>query len=372
VSESPRSLIEVEDLYVAYPSRKRLFRPTPPPVQAVNGVSFSIERRRTFGLVGESGSGKSTLARAMLQLVPITSGAIRLDGDDVTEVAPRSLGQYRRRVQAVLQDPYSSLNQAHDVSVIVGDPITVHRSVRRGRARDALVVELLDQVGLSPDFLHRYPAQMSGGQRQRVSLARALAVQPDLIIADEATSALDVSIQSQVINLLRRVQREEQVALLVISHDLEVVRHISDEVGVMYLGTLVERGNAEDLYSDPTHPYTAMLIASIPVPDPVEQAGRRALRRRVTIDAEPPSPAALPPGCPFANRCPLAMEICLVETPPAVVAWHGGTVRCHAHTSGPTLGGAGVSDRLSIGDGVDMVSNGSSQSASTDRARRPT
>jgi oligopeptide/dipeptide ABC transporter ATP-binding protein len=204
----------------------------------------------------------------------------------------------------------------------------------------------LAHVGLRADFLHRYPAHMSGGQRQRVSIARALAVRPDLIIADEATSALDVSIQSQVINLLRDVQRDDGVALLVIAHDLEVVRHMSDEVGVMYLGSLVERGGADDLYRGPTHPYTAMLIASIPVPDPAEQAKRRTARQRVTIDAEPPSPAALPPGCPFANRCPLAMDVCRTEPPPVVEAWHGGTVRCHAHTSGPTLGGANVSDHL--------------------------
>lgn len=337
------TLLEVDDLHVGYPGRRRLLQPAPPTIRAVNGVSFSLDRRRTFGLVGESGSGKSTLARALLQLVPIAAGSLRLDGDDVTRVKRSNLREYRRRVQAVLQDPYSSLNQAHDVSVIVGDPITVHRGVRRGRARDELVVELLDHVGLTADFLHRFPRQMSGGQRQRVSLARALAVQPDLVIADEATSALDVSIQSQVINLLRRVQREEGVALLLIAHDLEVVRHMSDEVGVMYLGNLVERGGADELYRDPTHPYTAMLIASIPVPDPDGQAERRAARRRLTIDAEPPSPAALPVGCPFANRCPLAMDVCHREPPPEVVAWHGGTARCHAHTSGPTLGGAGVS-----------------------------
>jgi oligopeptide/dipeptide ABC transporter ATP-binding protein len=340
------SLLEVDEVHVTYPGRQRLFRHAPPPIRAVNGVSFELDRHRTFGLVGESGSGKSTLARALLQLVPIASGHIRLDGADVTSVPPRGRRAYRRRVQAVLQDPYSSLNQAHDVSVIVGDPITVHRGIRRGRERDELVVQLLAEVGLSADFLRRYPAHMSGGQRQRVSIARALAVRPDLIIADEATSALDVSIQSQVINLLRHVQRVDGVALLVIAHDLEVVRHMSDEVGVMYLGSLVERGRADDLYRGPTHPYTAMLIASIPVPDPAKQSKRREARQRVTIDAEPPSPAALPPGCPFANRCPLAMDVCKIEPPPAVKAWHGGTVRCHAHTSGPTLGGATVSDHL--------------------------
>jgi ABC-type oligopeptide transport system ATPase subunit len=236
-------LLAVDGLHVTYPGRRRLLRPAPPPVRAVDGVSFTIERRRTFGLVGESGSGKSTLARALLQLVPVTSGSVLLDGADVTRVPPSQLRGYRRRVQAVLQDPYSSLNQAHDVSVIVGDPITLHRGIRKGRHRDERVVALRASVGLPPTLLHRYPAQLPGGQRQRVSLARALAVQPDLVIADEATSALDVSVQSQVINLLRRVQREESVALLVIAHDLEVVRHMSDEVGVMYLGTLVERGS---------------------------------------------------------------------------------------------------------------------------------
>lgn len=344
MTEQP--LLRVEDLHVTYPGRRRLFRPPPPPIRAVNGVSFELDRHRTFGLVGESGSGKSTLARALLQLVPIASGRVELDGADVTTVAPRDRRAYRRRVQAVLQDPYSSLNQAHDVSVIVGDPITVHRGVRRGRERDELVVDLLAEVGLRPDFLHRYPAEMSGGQRQRVSIARALAVRPDLIIADEATSALDVSIQSQVLNLLRQVQRDDGVALLLIAHDLDVVRHMSDEVGVMYLGTLVERGGADELYRGPTHPYTAMLIASIPVPHPAQQAARRADRQRVTIDAEPPSPARLPPGCPFANRCPLAMDVCRTEPPPVVEAWHGGTVRCHVHTSGPAIGGADISDHL--------------------------
>ena len=341
-------LLRVDEIHVAYPGRTRFLRRAPEPIRAVNGVSFDLAPRRTFGLVGESGSGKSTLARALLQLVPTTAGRIELDGVDVTNVSRRDMRAYRRRVQAVLQDPYSSLNQAHDVSVIVGDPITVHRGVRRGRERDELVVELLSHVGLPADFIHRYPAHMSGGQRQRVSLARALAVRPELIIADEATSALDVSIQSQVLNLLRRVQRDDGVALLVIAHDLEVVRHMSDDVGVMYLGALVERGAADDLYRGPTHPYTAMLIASIPAPDPTEQAERRATRRRVTLDVEPPSPAALPPGCAFANRCPLAMDICRSEPPPDVTAWHGGTVRCHAHLTGPTLGGADVSAHLTL------------------------
>jgi oligopeptide/dipeptide ABC transporter ATP-binding protein len=335
-------LLELEDLHVAFEGRRRVFRRTPSPIRAVNGVSLSLEAGRTFGLVGESGSGKSTVARAILQLVEPASGTIRLDGEDATRVPRHRLDDFRRRVQAVLQDPYSSLNQVHDVSVIVGDAVTHHRGIGKGARRDDVVAELLDLVGLSRDFLHRFPAEMSGGQRQRVSIARALAVQPDLVIADEATSALDVSIQSQVINLLRRIQRDEGVAFLVIAHDLEVVRHMSHDVGVLYLGSLVECGGAEEVYTAPTHPYTEMLISSIPVPNPIEQASRRVLRRRFAIDAEPPSPSNLPPGCVFANRCPVSMDVCHTEVPEPLPAHHGGSVRCHLHTSGPELGGSEV------------------------------
>lgn len=335
-------LLRVRDLHVSFAGRRRLFRPTPAPVRAVNGVSLDIASGTTFGLVGESGSGKSTVARAVLQLARIDRGTIELDGRDVTHLSGRERLGFRKRVQAVLQDPFSSLNQAHDVSVIVGDAITRHRGVDRGPERDQLVADLLDEVGLSPEFLHRYPYEMSGGQRQRVSIARALAVEPELIIADEPTSALDVSIQSQVINLLGRIQRRENLAFLVIAHDLEVVRHMSHEVGVMYLGSLVEVGEADTVYDGPCHPYTEMLIASIPVPDPMRQANRRRARRSLSVDAEPPSPARLPPGCPFANRCPVAFEPCHATMPEPITVHHGGTARCHLHTAGPELGGEPV------------------------------
>lgn len=336
-------LIEVDKLAVHFAGRGRLFGASTPTVKAVNEVSFSINSERTFGLVGESGSGKSTVARAILQLVDIHAGSIRLDGDDVTQV-PRSaeLG-FRKRVQAVLQDPFSSLNQVHTTETIVGDPITRHMGIKRGKERRDRVGSLLDLVGLGSEFLDRYPYEMSGGQRQRISIARALAVEPDLVIADEATSALDVSIQSQVINLLQEIQRERHVAYLFIAHDLEVVSHMSHDVGVMYLGYLVERGTADVVYEQPTHPYTEMLVASIPVPDPPEQAKRRELRQTFPT-AEPPSPANLPPGCPFENRCPVAMDICRNEMPAATKAHHGGEVRCHLHTSGPELGGESVVD----------------------------
>ena len=335
-------LISVENLAVHFAGRGRLLGPRPSPVKAVNDVSFAIEPGRTFGLVGESGSGKSTVARAILQLVDVHAGTVRLEGEDVTSVARKDELGFRKRVQAVLQDPFSSLNQVHQTRTIVGDGITRHRGLK-GQARDDEVRRLLDEVGLSRDYLERYPYEMSGGQRQRVSIARALGVGPKLIIADEATSALDVSIQSQVINLLQDIQREDGVAFLFIAHDLEVVSHISHDVGVMYLGYLVERGSADSVYQEPAHPYTEMLLSSIPVPNPAEQAVRRQLRKAF-IDAEPPSPANLPSGCPFANRCPVAMDVCTEKMPEATPAHDDGAVRCHLHTSGPELGGASVVD----------------------------
>lgn len=334
-------LLTVDGLAVHFRGRSRLFGEDTPSVKAVNDVSFTIDAQRTLGLVGESGSGKSTVARAIMQLVDIHAGAIRLGDQDVTRVPRGSELGFRKRVQAVLQDPFSSLNQIHTAETIVGDPITRHRGVKPGADRRERVGALLDLVGLGSEFLDRYPYEMSGGQRQRVSIARALAVEPELVIADEATSALDVSIQSQVINLLRDIQQERHVAYLFISHDLEVVSRMSDDVAVMYLGYLVERGNADDVYDAPTHPYTEMLIASIPFPDPAEQAKRRELRQTFKT-AEPPSPANLPPGCPFENRCPVAMDICREEMPAVTNARHGGQVRCHLHTSGPELAGESV------------------------------
>lgn len=335
-------LLSVDNLQIEFPGRRKLFKAPPPPVKAVNGVSFDIPKGATFGLVGESGSGKSTVARGLLQLTPVKGGTVMLDGQDVTRVPAKEQLAFRSRVQAVLQDPLSSLNPSHDVSVIIGDAITLHQGIPRGKDRDREVMRLLDLVGLSPEYLERYPYQMSGGQRQRISIARAVAAKPDLIIADEPTSALDVSVQSQVINLLVEIQRTEHLALLFIAHDLDVVRHVSHNVGVMYLGYLVESGEADDLYTQPCHPYTEMLVASIPFPDPTVQAARREMRRAASIDAEPPSPARLPPGCPFVNRCPLAFEPCHQVMPDPTPTHHGGTVRCHLHTQGPKLGGETV------------------------------
>ncbi len=335
-------MLELDNLHVRYTPTKKLLSPAAKPVKALNGVSFSLGPGQTMGLVGESGSGKSTLAKAILKLTDVHSGAINFEGQDVTQLNRKDSLSFRKNVQGVLQDPYSSLNPLHDVGVIVGDPITRHLGIKRRDTRNQRVRELLTLVGLSADFLERKPHQLSGGQRQRVSIARALAVEPKLLIADEATSALDVSIQSQIINLLKKIQQEKQLALLFIAHDLEVVKHIATDVGVMYLGYLVELGKTETLYSEPTHPYTKMLLASIPVPNPKQQEKRKALRQSF-INAEPPSPSNLPMGCPFANRCPVAMDICKKEMPDPTVTANGFS-RCHLHTSGPKLDGETVVD----------------------------
>ncbi|MEM8860163.1 MAG: ABC transporter ATP-binding protein [Chloroflexota bacterium] len=334
--------LKIEDLHVHFESPRRLFRAQNPPVKAVNGINFEIEKGRTFGLVGESGSGKSTVARAILKLVETKDGKILVGGDNVVEYDSSQTKSYRKAVQVVFQDPYSSLNPSHVVSEIVGELITQHRGIPAGAERDQIAGDLLVQVGLGRHFLERFPYELSGGQRQRVAIARALSVEPEMIICDEATSALDVSIQSQVINLLEEIQDRTGVAYLFIAHDLAVVRHISHDIGVLYLGYLVETGPSERVYGDTAHPYTAMLLSAEPIPDPERQKRRAEVRRMYHIDAEPPSPANLPKGCPFTNRCALVMDICSEEMPEATPVNGGGMVRCHLHTSGPTLNGGSV------------------------------
>ncbi len=334
--------LTVEDLHVHFQGRKRIFQAAPPPIKAVNGVSFEIPAGKTFGLVGESGSGKSTIARALLRLAPIKDGSVKVANAEVTEFDASDIKDYRAQVQVVFQDPYSSLNPSLVVSEIVGELITEHRGIPKGDERDRMVGDLLEQVGLGRHFLERFPYELSGGQRQRIAIARALSVQPDMIICDEATSALDVSIQSQVINLLEDIQEQTGVSFLFIAHDLSVVRHISHDVGVLYLGYLVESGPSERVYTETAHPYTAMLLAAEPIPDPERQKRRAAVRRIYQIDAEPPSPANMPKGCPFTNRCALVMDICHDEMPGVTEVQGGGTTRCHLHTSGPKLNGASV------------------------------
>jgi oligopeptide/dipeptide ABC transporter ATP-binding protein len=322
--------LSVRDLRVEFASRQSLFRRNHTPTRAVNDVSFSIPTGQTLGLVGESGAGKSTVARAILRLTQIQGGQIFINERNVSSLSGAQLVEYRRQVQVVFQDPYSSLNPSHIIGEIVGELITRHRGVRPGSARDEMVAELLQRVGLGRFVMGRLPDELSGGQRQRVAIARALAVEPRLIVCDEPTSALDVSIQSQIINLLVDLQASAGLTYLFITHNLAMARHISHNLAVMYLGYLVESGPTERVFVHPAHPYTEMLLASSPVPDPTHQRERAALRRRVGATTDPGTSALVTSGCPFANRCPLVMDICRKTMPTQTEVSGGGSVRCHA------------------------------------------
>ena len=282
-------------------------------VKAVDGVSFEIRQGETLGLVGESGCGKSTLGRLVMQLIPVTSGKIFLGDVELTKLRGERLRQQRRQMQIIFQDPYASLDPRMTIGDIIAEPLA-NFGVTRGRKAQRRVQELLRVVGLNPNFNNRYPHEFSGGQRQRIGIARALALNPKLIVCDDAISALDVSIQAQIVNLLEDLQREFNLTYLFIAHDLSVVRHISDRVMVMYLGKLVEIADSTDVYSSPKHPYTKALLSAIPVPDPKVQRGRRL----VDLSGEIPSPINPPSGCRFHTRCPIARvpTPCAVDDPP--------------------------------------------------------
>ena len=320
-------LLVVEGLKTYFPVRRGLFGGTVGYLKAVDGVSFAIDQGRTLGLVGESGCGKTTTGRSILRLIPATSGRVSLMGRDVFTLSAAELRQLRRNMQIIFQDPYGSLNPRMTISSIVGEALTVHR-IASGRQRQEIVAELLRRVGLSPDYMNRYPHEFSGGQRQRIGIARALALRPDLIVCDEPVSALDVSIQAQILNLLEDLQQELHLTYLFIAHDLSVVAHIADDVAVMYLGRIVEKTSSERLYSDPKHPYTWCLMSAIPVPDPGQRQDLVNMR-----EGEPPSPINPPPGCPFHPRCPKAFDRCSMEVPQLlpVDGDQGNLVSCHLY-----------------------------------------
>lgn len=297
--EKSSALLEVKDLSKHFPTGKRgLFGKPAQSLRAVDGVSFEIGRGETLGLVGESGCGKSTCARTILGLYEATGGSVRYEGTELTGMTRKERAPFRRKIQMIFQDPYASLDPRQTVSSILTEPLRIHR-LARPRARRLRAMQLLDAVGLNPRHVHRYPHEFSGGQRQRIGVARALALEPDLIVCDEPVSALDVSIQAQVVNLLEELQERFGLAYLFIAHDLAVVRHICDRIAVMYLGKIVEIAERDALFEDPRHPYTRALLSAIPHPDPkIERT-----RERIVLEGDVPSPLNPPSGCRFHTRC---------------------------------------------------------------------
>ncbi len=311
-------LLVVENLVKHYPIRKGIIPKTVGYVRAVDDISFTIPRGKTLGLVGESGCGKTTAGRTILRLVEPTSGRVTFDGREIFNLSSNEMRKLRREMQIVFQDPYASLNPRMTVGAMLEEPLLVHGieakngSTSKKRQAREKVAELLELVGLRPEYVNRYPHEFSGGQRQRIGIARALSLKPKFIVCDEAVSALDVSIQAQIINLLRELQQQFALTYLFIAHDLAVVKHISDRVAVMYLGEIVEEADTEELFTRPLHPYTQSLLAAIPIPQP------QAKRQRVTLEGDVPTPVNPPSGCRFHTRCPIAIEECKAVKPPLV------------------------------------------------------
>lgn len=321
-------LLRVEDLKVHFPVHKGvIFQKQVATVRAVDGVSFSLKRGETLGLVGESGCGKSTTGLAILRMLEPSGGRIEFEGQDVTHYDKAAMRPLRRRMQMVYQDPFGSLNPRMKVRDIIGEPLEVHGLAGDKNSYNERIAQLMRTVGLLPDMADRYPHEFSGGQRQRIGIARALAVEPSLIICDEPVSALDVSIQAQVVNVFVELQQRLGLAYLFIAHDLAVVRHISDRIGVMYLGRIVEIAARDEIYRKPLHPYTQALLAAIPVADPAVEAARK----RVIVAGEVPSAMNPPSGCRFHTRCPLAMDRCRNEDPALRDLGAGRAVACHLH-----------------------------------------
>lgn len=317
-------IVSVRNLKKHFPIMKGVFRRQVGAVRAVDGVTFDIRRGETLGLVGESGSGKSTAGRVILQLDQATEGEIMFEDIELTKTTGNKLRSLRPRMQMIFQDPHASLNPRMTVASIVGEPLIEHNKAK-GEERRKRIEELLSLVGLEPKHANRYPHEFSGGQRQRIGIARAIALNPDFIVADEPIAALDVSIQAQVVNLLEDLQDVLGLTYLFISHDLSMIRHIADRVAVMYLGKIMELGTVDQLYNEPKHPYTKALLSAVPVPDPQIEA----TRERIILEGDIPSPANPPPGCPFNTRCPIAQERCVTDVPEWRELDPGRWVACH-------------------------------------------
>ncbi len=321
------TLLEVNGLKKHFPIKGGVLQRQVAAVKAVDGVSFTVRKGETLGIVGESGCGKSTTGRLLLQLIEPTEGSVRFEEKDVTSLSKKELRKLRREMQMVFQDPFASLNPRHTVERILEEPLIVH-GIGKSAERKKMVRDLLETVGLSSYHAKRYPHQFSGGQRQRIGIARALMTKPKLIIADEPVSALDVSIQSQVLNLMQELQEEFDLTYIFIAHDLGVVRHISDRVGVMYLGKMVELADSEKLYKNPLHPYTQALLSAVPVPDPDYK------RESIILTGDIPSPSSPPAGCAFHTRCQACMDICKTETPEFREIEPGHYAACHLFNEG--------------------------------------
>lgn len=316
------NLLEIRNLVKHYPLRRGLFSRLSGTLKAVDDVSFAVKKGETFGLVGESGCGKTTVARCSVRLIEPDSGEIIFDGRDILKLPQEEMRKIRRRMQMIFQDPYGSLNPRMRVKTIIEEPLVIHKiGTKQDRADQ--VADLMKMVGLDPEYRKRYPHEFSGGQRQRIGIARALALRPELIVADEPVSALDVSVQAQIINLLKELQEKLQLTFLFIAHDLSVVQHFSDRIAVMYLGKIVELASSTALFQQPYHPYTQLLLNSVPIPDP------NARRKKEILKGEVPSPVNVPTGCRFHPRCPVAVEQCKSEEPQLRQITPDHWVACH-------------------------------------------